>query len=73
MLYLERSEDFFDTYSHVTRMTTIRVLLSLAASYDLIVHQIDVKTTSLNGEMNEEIYMEQPDGCCSKGSREQGV
>jgi hypothetical protein len=36
-------------------------LLSLAASYGLIVHQIDVKTTFLNGELEEEIYMDQPD------------
>jgi hypothetical protein len=39
------------------RMTTIRVLLSLAASYGLLVHQMDVKTAFLNGELDEEIYM----------------
>jgi hypothetical protein len=55
-------EDFFGTYSPVARMTTIRVLLSLAASYGLIVHQMDVKTTFLNGELDKEIYMDQPDG-----------
>ena len=42
-------EDFFDTYSPVARLTTIRVLLSLAASYGLIVQQMDVKTAFLNG------------------------
>jgi hypothetical protein len=52
-------EDFFDTYSHVARLTTIRVLLSLAASHGLLVHQTDIKTTFLNGELDEEIYMEQ--------------
>jgi hypothetical protein len=52
---------FFDTYSSVARMTTIRVLLSLAASYGLIIHQMDVKTAFLNGELDEEIYMNQPD------------
>jgi hypothetical protein len=55
-------EDFFDTYSPVARLTTIRVLLSLAASHGLLVHQMDVKTTFLNGELDEEIYMDQPDG-----------
>ena len=40
----KEGEDFFDTYSPVVRLTTIRVLLSLAASYGLIVHQMDVKT-----------------------------
>jgi hypothetical protein len=52
-------EDLFDTYSHVARLTTIRVLLSLAASHGLLVHQMDVKTTFLNRELDEEIYIEQ--------------
>jgi len=63
----KEGEDFFDTYSPVARMTTIRVLLSLAVSYGLIIHQMDVKTAFLNGELEEEIYMEQPDGFVVKG------
>jgi hypothetical protein len=63
----KEGEDFFDTYSPVARLTTIRVLLSLAASHGLIVHQMDVKTAFLNGELDEEIYMEQPDGFVVKG------
>jgi hypothetical protein len=43
------------------------VLLSLAASYGFLVHQMDVKTDFLNGELEEEIYMDQPDGFVSKG------
>jgi hypothetical protein len=58
----KEDEDFFDTYSPVARLTTIRVLLSLAASHGLLVHQMDVKTAFLNGELEEEIYMNQPDG-----------
>ena len=58
----KEGEDFFDTYSPVDRLTTIRVLLSLAASHGLLVHQKDVKTAFLNGVLDEEIYMEQPDG-----------
>jgi hypothetical protein len=46
-------EDFFDTYSPMARLTIIRVLLSLAASYGLLVHQMDVKTTFQNGELDE--------------------
>ncbi|WVZ50235.1 hypothetical protein U9M48_001509, partial [Paspalum notatum var. saurae] len=63
----KEGEDFFDTYSPVARMTTIHVLLSLAVSYGLIIHQMDVKTAFLNGELEEEIYMEQPDGFVVKG------
>src|SRR4029079_18985091 len=62
----KEGEDFFDTYSPVARLTTIRVLLSLAASYGLLVHQMDVKTAFLNGELEEDIYMDQPDGFVSK-------
>jgi hypothetical protein len=60
-------EDFFDTYLSVARMTTIRVLLSLATSYGLLVHQMDVKIAFLNGEFDEEIYMDQSDGFVVKG------
>jgi hypothetical protein len=63
----KEGEDYFDTYSHVVSLTTIRVLLSLAASHGLFVHQMDVKTTFLNGELEEEIYMDQPDGFIAKG------
>ena len=58
----KEGDDFFDTYSPVARIATIRVLLALAASYGLHVHQMDVKTTFLYGELEEKIYMEQPDG-----------
>jgi hypothetical protein len=43
------------------------VLLALAAAYKLLVHQMDVKTTFLNGELDEEIYMLQPEGFVVKG------
>jgi hypothetical protein len=66
--YLEKEgEDFFDTYSPVARLTTIRVLLSLAVSHGLLIHQMDVKTTFLNGELDEEIYIEQPAGLVGNG------
>jgi hypothetical protein len=63
----KEGEDFYDTYSPVVRLTTIHVLLSLAASHGLIVHQMDVKTTFLNGDLDEEIYMEQPAGFVANG------
>ena len=44
------------------RITSIRVLLTLASIYKLIVHQIDVKIAFLNGDLHEEVYMEQLGG-----------
>jgi hypothetical protein len=54
----KEDKDFFDTYSPVARLTTIHTLIAMAASYGLIIHQMDVKTTFLNGELDEEIYMD---------------
>ena len=59
--------DYFDSYSPVTRITSIRMLISIAALFKLEIHQIDVKTTFLNGDLNEEIYMEQPEGFVVSG------
>jgi hypothetical protein len=54
--------DYFDTFAPVTRISTIRILIAMAAIYKLQIHQMDVKTAFLNGELDEEIYMEQPEG-----------
>ncbi|KAK3034182.1 hypothetical protein RJ639_034322 [Escallonia herrerae] len=51
--------DYFDTYSPVNRITSIRILIAIVAINNLKIHQMDVKTTFLNGDLNEEIYMEQ--------------
>ena len=45
--------DYFDTYSPVTRITTIRVLLALTVAYKLEIHQMDVKMAFLNRELEE--------------------
>ena len=59
--------DYFDTYSPVTRITSIRMILAIAALRNLEVHQMDVKTAFLNGDLDEEIYMEQPEGFSAPG------
>ena len=46
----------------MTRITSIRMLIAIAAIFGLEIHQMDVKTAFLNGELDEEIYMEQPEG-----------
>ncbi|GJU84547.1 zinc finger, CCHC-type containing protein, partial [Tanacetum coccineum] len=55
-------EDYFDTYALVARISTIRLLIAMASIPNLIIHQIDVKTTFLNGDLEEEVYMNQPQG-----------
>jgi hypothetical protein len=54
--------DYEETFSPVARYTSIRTILSLAAMMKWKVHQMDVKTTFLNGEIKEEVYVEQPLG-----------
>jgi hypothetical protein len=53
--------DYFDTYAPIARITSIRVLIALASIYKLVVHQMDVKTVFLNGNLDEEVYMDQPE------------
>jgi hypothetical protein len=66
----KEDKDFFDTYSPVVRLTTNHVLLSLAASHGLLIHQLDVKTTFLDEELEEEIYMTRPDEFIVKGQED---
>jgi hypothetical protein len=54
--------DFDEIFSPVVKMMSIRVVLGLVASLDLELEQMDVKTAFLHGDLDEEIYMEQPDG-----------
>ena len=54
--------DFFDTFYSVTRITSIRLLIAIAAIFYLKIHQMDVKTAFLNGDLDEEIYMDQLEG-----------
>ena len=59
--------DYEETLSPVVRFTSIRLLLAIVTNLNLELHQMDVKTAFLNGELDEEIYMEQPVGFIVKG------
>ena len=59
--------DYDETFSPVVRFESIRTVLALAAQFGLSLHQMDVKTAFLNGELKEEIYMKQPPGYAQKG------
>ncbi|GJZ81144.1 zinc finger, CCHC-type containing protein [Tanacetum coccineum] len=52
----------------VAHITTIRLLLALAAIHNLVIHQKDVKITFLNGDLEEEVYMKQPKGFVMPGN-----
>jgi hypothetical protein len=54
--------DYEETFAPVARYTSIRTIIALATSMGWRLHQMDVKTTFLNGEIEEEVYIEQPDG-----------
>ena len=54
--------DYEEIFSPVARHSSIRTLLALANKHDLEIHQMDVKTAFLNGYIEHDIYMSQPDG-----------
>lgn len=54
--------DYDETFAPVARLPSFRLLMSIANHYNLSVHHIDVKTAFLNGILEEEIYMETPEG-----------
>ena len=66
--YLQKEGiDYTETFAPVAKMTSIRTLLALVATDDAEIHQMDVKTAFLNGDLEEEIYMNQPQGFITKG------
>jgi len=59
--------DYTKTFSPVSTKDSFRVIMALVAHFDLHLHQMDVKTTFLNGYLKEEIYMQQPEGFVQEG------
>ncbi|KAL0394870.1 UNVERIFIED_CONTAM: hypothetical protein Slati_4453200 [Sesamum latifolium] len=62
--------DFEETYSPVAMNKSIRILLAIAAWYDYEIWQMDVKTAFLNDFVEEEIYMDQPEGFTTIGEEQ---
>lgn len=63
--------DFEDAYSLVARMETIRMFFAIGAQRMWCIHQLNVKTAFLNGEIKEEVYIVQPEGFIVRGKEEQ--
>ena len=59
--------DYEESFSPVVRFASIRLILAIVAQLDLKLNQIDVKTAFLNGELDEEIYMDQPESFVTVG------
>ncbi|KAK4388463.1 Retrovirus-related Pol polyprotein from transposon RE2 [Sesamum angolense] len=62
--------DYFETFSPVARLNSIRVLFSLAVNLKWTMYQMDIKNAFLYGDLNETVYMEQPSGYVAQGEKQ---
>jgi hypothetical protein len=62
--------DFGDIFSPVAKLNSIRLLIFLAAVFDIEIEYMDIKTTILHGDLEEEIYMKHPKGFTMKGKED---
>nr|GFB85478.1 retrovirus-related Pol polyprotein from transposon TNT 1-94 [Tanacetum cinerariifolium] len=60
--YKEEGIDFEESFASVARLEAIQIFLAYVAHKNMVVYQMDVKTTFLNGNLREEVYVRQPDG-----------
>ncbi|KAG8064903.1 hypothetical protein GUJ93_ZPchr0004g39485 [Zizania palustris] len=66
--YVQREGvDFDEVFAPVARMESIRMLFAVAAQEGWLVHHMDVKSAFLNGELKEEVYVQQPPGFIAAG------
>jgi hypothetical protein len=59
--------DYNETFSPVSTKDSFRTIMALTAHYDSKLHQMDVKTAFLNGDLEENMYMTQPEGFVVEG------
>lgn len=62
--------DYKEVFAPVARWDTVRLILSLAAQKGWVVYQLDVKSAFLYGDLNEEVYVNQPEGFVKNGEEE---
>ncbi|KAL0392174.1 UNVERIFIED_CONTAM: Sucrose transport protein SUC4 [Sesamum radiatum] len=66
-------KDYFETFSLVARLNSVRVLFSLALNLNWAIYQMDIKNAFLYGDLNETVYMEQPPGYVARGEKQRMV
>ena len=54
--------DYEETFAPVAKLNTITMLIALATKKHWMIHQLDVKSAFLNGELKQEVYLEKPEG-----------
>jgi hypothetical protein len=59
--------NYTETFSHVSSKDSFRIIMTLVAHYDFELHQMDIKTAFLNGNLQENVYMTQPKGFAVEG------
>ena len=59
--------DYSDTFSPVAKMTSVRLFISLVATYNWDLHQLDIKNAFIRGDLKDEVYMEQLSGFVAQG------
>ncbi|GJW09515.1 retrovirus-related pol polyprotein from transposon TNT 1-94 [Tanacetum coccineum] len=63
----EEGIDFEESFAPVARIEAIRIFVANAANKNMIIYQMDVKMTFLNGKLKEEVYVSQPEGFVNQG------
>ena len=58
--------DYKETFSPISKKDSLRIILALVTHFDLELQQMDVKMAFLNGDLEEKVYMKQPEGFSSR-------
>lgn len=59
--------DYFETFSVVEKLNSVRVIMSIVANFQWPLYQLDVKNAFLHGDLQEEVYMKLPPGFITEG------
>ena len=60
--------DYHNTFSPILKKDSLQIIMALVAHFDVELHQMDVKITFLNGDLEKEVYMKQLEGFITNGN-----